>query len=111
MRRCDGKVPELMQAAADQTEPCALVDMSDDVRALAGEIVSDLALRTTDRARRRLMTTELGSNGFEAWGFLAAMVEGGGPKRRTGLLRTILEFDFEASDFCDRVFILGVVRV
>jgi hypothetical protein len=65
-RRHGETVSKFLQTAADQTEPCLWEDMSEEARAVASKIMSAWALRTSGRARRRRMTNDLNSNGFEA---------------------------------------------
>eukprot|EP00969_Alexandrium_andersonii_P228214 10078967-Alexandrium_andersonii.AAC.1 len=63
--------------------------------------MTDLALKTTDKARRLLMSMGETDNGLEAWRLLSHMAEGRGALRKTGMLWQILEFKL-TGDYQDR---------
>jgi hypothetical protein len=84
-RRHDKRMLEYMSKSADQTAEVDWDDMTEEIQGLAGKLMSDLAMRTTDRARRVLMTMEDQGNGFEAWRRLTELGQGGGRLRKVGL--------------------------
>ena len=84
-RRHDRRTPDFMARAGDQTVSVEIEDMTEEVQLLAGKLMSDLAVRTQDRARRLLMTVEDQSNGFEAWRRLSELGQRRGRLRKVGL--------------------------
>ena len=79
-----------MLKAAEDLASVLLADMTEEVGVTAGRIMTDLSLKTVDRAQRLLMNLEESDNGFEAWKALVRMGEGGGGIKKAGLSR-----DFE----------------
>ena len=100
-RRHDRRMTELMLRASEQLVPVDITDMTDEAVVLSGRLMSDLAAKTCDRARRLLMTLEDQGNGFEAWRRLCEKGQGGGRLRKVGLLNQILQYKFQAKDFMD----------
>ena len=95
MRRHDAlQMSTLLEAAENRREQVSVGTMEDDVRKLAGLVMTDIALKTSDRALRIVMSVAESDNGFEAWRLLCKKGEGGGAYKRTGLLNTILKHDF-----------------
>ena len=100
-RRHSPELPRLLSTASE-AEGLALVDMTTSAVELAGKVMTDLSLRTTERAQRALMAISEPDNGFEGWKVLTHMGEGGGGIKRAGLLRQILKHDF-SGDYLDRL--------
>jgi len=72
--------------------------------------MTDLALKTSDKARIICMSVAEPDNGFECWRLLCKRGQGGGAALKVGLLNQILQFDFKG-DFGDRILVLeGLVR-
>ncbi len=82
-------------------DPAPLSTINEVHWPLAGLIMTDLAHKTTDKARILLMTMQETGNGLEAWRLLSHMAEGRGALRTTGMLTQILEFKF-TGDYHDR---------
>ena len=80
----------------------ATADMNDAVVGWSGKVMTDLSLKTVDKAQRALMSIQESDNGFEAWRVLVRMGEGGGGIKKAGLLRQLLRVDF-SGDFLDRM--------
>ena len=83
-RRHGADLPRMLKAAEDLAS-VLLADMTEEVGVTAGRIMTDLSLKTVDRAQRLLMNLEESDNGFEAWKALVRMGEGGGGIKKAGL--------------------------
>ena len=100
-RRHAPELPRLLNSASE-AEAIFLADMTEAATVLAGKVMTDLSLRTTERAQRALMAISEADNGFEGWKILTHMGEGGGGIKRAGLLRQLLKYDF-SGDYLDRL--------
>ena len=80
-------------------------DLPDDVKVVAGKLMTELCTRTTAKAKRALMQMpeSESSNGFKAWRILAYIGEGGGSTRKTGILNMVLKLNSSGNDFLDKV--------
>ncbi len=94
VRRHDPSAPTLLRDMESREDRALLATINEAHWPLAGLIMTDLALKTTDKARRMLMTMQETDNGIEAWRLLSHMAEGRGALRKTGMLGQILDFKF-----------------
>ena len=76
--------------------------IEDEQKEISAKIMTDLALKTSDKALRIVMSVIEPDNGLEAWRLLCKRGEGGTGYKRSGLLQAILSFDFRG-DFGDRL--------
>ena len=60
-------MPQLLSDVCEQTEFVRLAEMEEEPKRIAGLLMTDLALKTTDRAQRLLMNLDDQFNGLEAW--------------------------------------------
>eukprot|EP00971_Amphidinium_carterae_P185516 3683512-Amphidinium_carterae.1 len=106
-RRHRHDAPTMLQTACETTNIASIsVDSMDEAaRALAGKIMTDLALKTSGPAKRLLMSLAESErdNGFIGFRELARRAESGSGLRATTLLSSILRFDFSGKDFRDKM--------
>ena len=104
-RRHDLNAPKYMRLTLDMSDAIDIEQIDADQQVFCARLMTDLALKTKDAAKRIVMNIEQPDNGLEAWRQLGLRGQGGGPQRRAGLLNQILRFDFRGASFMDRVCI------
>ncbi len=62
---------------------------SDENKKISAQVMTDLALKTADKARRICMSVAEPDNGFECWRLLCKRGQGGGAALKVGLLNQI----------------------
>ena len=76
-RRHGANVPKLMTDVCDQVEYVRVTEMEEEPLRVSGLLMTDLVVKTCDKAQRLLMNLDEPSNGFEAWQRLTKLAEGG----------------------------------
>ena len=111
LRRHHTDMPTLTARSAEAAAPLAAGDMTAETIELSGKLMTDLAMKTTGKAKRLLMALEDQSNGFEVLRQLALMGQGSGRNRKTGALIQALHMKFDPKDFVGSLLVFeDIVR-
>ena len=98
--------PRLLREAEQAPDVCKLADMPEDVRVIAGRVMTDLTCLCRGAALKTIVgleeTTE-SDNGFEAWRRLSKKALGGGGIKRLGLLNQITHYNFAKGDVVENI--------